>query len=86
MQIAVAAIYRKYYTKICSMMNDAMMEVDDGITSARPVVRAPHQISSNHGRATIATWNSMTQKIRNIEITKGSNKIYFQKPSLLLAI
>jgi hypothetical protein len=49
MQIAVAAIYRKYYTKICSMMNDAMMEVDDGITSAGPVVRAPHQISSNHG-------------------------------------
>jgi Cytochrome P450 len=41
MQIALAAIYRKYYTKISPMMNDAMMEVDDGITSAGPVVHSP---------------------------------------------
>lgn len=38
MQIVLAAIYRKYLYKNISMMTDAIMEVDDGIAIAGPVV------------------------------------------------
>lgn len=38
MQICLAATYRKYYTRISPRTTDSMMEVDDGITSAGPIV------------------------------------------------
>ena len=38
MQICLAANYRKYYTRISPRTTDDMMEVDDGITSAGPIV------------------------------------------------
>ena len=38
MQICLAATYRKYYTRISPRTADAMMEVDDGITGAGPIV------------------------------------------------
>ena len=40
MQICLAATYRKYYTRISPRTTEAMMEVDDGITSAGPLVRS----------------------------------------------
>jgi len=41
MQICLAATYRKYYTRISPKTKDADMEVDDGITSAGPIVTSP---------------------------------------------
>jgi len=38
MQICLAATYRKYYTRISPRTTDVDMEVDDGITSAGPIV------------------------------------------------
>ena len=46
MQICLAATYRKYRTKISPMTTDDMMEVDDGITSAGPIV-LPHTANKN---------------------------------------
>ena len=38
MQIALAAIYHKYYTRVSPKTTDEMMKVDDGISSAGPIV------------------------------------------------
>ena len=38
MQICLAATYRKYYSRISPKTTPDMMEVDDGITSAGPIV------------------------------------------------
>jgi hypothetical protein len=38
MHINIAAIYHKYITRLSPKMTDAMMEVDDVITSAPPMV------------------------------------------------
>ena len=38
MQICLAATYRKYYTRVSPKTTEASMEVDDGISSAGPIV------------------------------------------------
>ena len=60
MQICLAATYRKYYTRISPRTTDAMMEVDDGITSAGPIVCFSNVVLII--RHTTAGWNSTTQK------------------------
>jgi hypothetical protein len=70
MQIGLAAIYRKYYTRIDPRTTDASMQVDDGITSAGPIVfYLEMQLIY---RVITASLNFMTHMIR--EIPKHGDK------------
>ena len=60
MQICLAATYRKYYTRIAPNTTDDMMEVDDGITSAGPIVYP--DLNKANERHIIATSNFTMRK------------------------
>jgi hypothetical protein len=61
MQICLAATYRKYYTRVSPKTTDASMEVDDGISSAGPIVY--HQIVILIYRVIIVSLSSMMRVI-----------------------